>query len=315
MLWNRLAFGSFSPVSGEVKRWWGTFLISVYGGPAKTWLSFFSLDTYGDFNAWQPATDLLRDWSNILLYHEATQFGNPAWRQNFLVVLVVAFLLILLVLLFTRRKATRVAVQAAMIPLFVGSWLQALSYNATGYASPKEWYWLTQPLLQVIVGALLINVVFDQIVKRWSAARFAMWGIVGLVGINAAAGYWRDAIALHPYGKAPANAPYAEVVPFLQSHTQPGAIIGMTGGGNVGYFMPDRTIVNMDGLINSAEYFQDLKAGTSPEYLYETGMRYVFANPAILKANPYRGQYEGRLEGIASWGGKDLMKLLPDGSE
>jgi hypothetical protein len=89
----------------------------------------------------------------------------------------------------------------------------------------------------------------------------------------------------------------------------------MTGGGNVGYFMPDRTIVNMDGLINSAEYFKDLQAGTGAEYLYESGMRYVFANPAILNANPYRGQYVGRLEAIASWGGKDLMKLLPNGSE
>jgi hypothetical protein len=33
-------------------------------------------------------------------------------------------------------------------------------------------------------------------------------------------------------------------VPFEQ-HTPSGAIIGMTGGGNVGYFIHGRTIVNM----------------------------------------------------------------------
>lgn len=315
MIWNRLAFGSFSPVSGEIKRWWGTFLVSVYGGPAKTWLSFFGLDPYGEFNAWQPSTNLLRDWSNALLYREGSKFGNPAWQHNFEIVLVASLVLVLLILLLTRRKATRAVTQASMIPLFVGSWLQALSYNATGYASPKEWYWLTEPVLLVILAALLLNVLFDVLLKRWLITRIAMWGLVTVFAIATGAGYWRDAIALNPYGKAPADAPYADVIPFLEAHTHPGDIIGMTGGGNVGYFLHDRTIVNMDGLINSTEYFKDLQAGTGSEYLYESGMRYVFANPTLLDANPYRGQYVGRLEGLASWGGKDLMKLLPDPSE
>ena len=198
---------------------------------------------------------------------------------------------------------------------FVGSWLQALSYNATGYASPKEWYWLTEPVLLVIVAGLLINVFYELVLKKWLVTRVAMWALVAAFAISSGAGYWRDTIALSPYGRAAPDAPYAEVVPFLEAHTQPGDIIGMTGGGNVGYFLHNRTIVNMDGLINSTEYFKDLRAGTGSEYLYQSGMRYVFANPMLLEANPYRGQYVGRLEGIASWGGKDLMKLLPDPSE
>ena len=315
MLWNRLVFGSFSPVSGEVKRWWGTFLISVYGGPAKTWLSFFGVDPYGEFNAWQPFTNGLRDWSNTLLYKEGSKFGNPQWQQNFTVVLAVSLALVLLILFLTRRKATRVVVQASLIPLFVGSLFQALSYNSTGYASPKEWYWLTEQVLLVILAALLLHVLFETWLQRATITRVLLWVLVGGFAVWTGGGYWRDAIALNPYGQAAPGSPYAEVVPFLETHTQPGAIIGMTGGGNVGYFLHDRTIVNMDGLINSPEYFRDLQAGTSPEYLFASGMRYVFANPSLLDANPYRGQYKGRLEGIASWGGKDLMKLLPDPSE
>ncbi len=315
MIWNRLVFGSFSPVSGEIKRWWGTFLVSVYGGPAKTWLSFFGVDPYGEFNAWQPATNLLRDWSNALLYREGSKFGNPAWQHNFVIVLAASFVLVLLVLFLTHTKSTRIVMQAGMIPLFVGSWAQALSYNATGYASPKEWYWLTEPILLVILGALLMNVLFDRLLRRWQTTRLLMWGLVVAFAARSVFGFWRDTIALNPYGRAPANAPYADVVPFLEEHTHPGDIIGMTGGGNVGYFLHDRTIVNMDGLINSTEYFKDMQAGTGSDYLYQSGMRYVFANPSLLNANPYRGQYVGRLEGLASWGGKDLMKLLPDPPE
>ena len=85
----------------------------------------------------------------------------------------------------------------------------------------------------------------------------------------------------------------------------------MTGGGNVGYLMPSRTIVNMDGLINSYAYFQAMQAGTGADYLYDTGLRYVFANPTILDSNPYRGQYSGRFEVILEWSGKDLLRLLP----
>ena len=99
-----------------------------------------------------------------------------------------------------------------------------------------------------------------------------------------------------PYGEKPADTPYMEVVTFVEAHTPPGSLIGMTGGGNVGYFIQDRTIVNMDGLINSYAYFQANKNRRGSEYLYEMGLDYVFANPAFLEAQPYRGQYTGRLE-------------------
>jgi hypothetical protein len=73
--------------------------------------------------------------------------------------------------------------QAGMIPLFVGSWLQALSYNATGYASPKEWYWLTQQLLLILTGVLLLHLAYRFFMNRWlfrvllasSAAGVPLW--------------------------------------------------------------------------------------------------------------------------------------------
>jgi hypothetical protein len=311
MGWNRLAFGSFTPVSGEIKRWWGTFLTSIYGGPPQNLLAFFGADQYSSFNAWNPSVGSLAALTNPLLYNRHDRLGSPAWDRNFIVILAVAFVVLLLILLWKRREAGRMAVEAAIIPLFVGSWLQILSYSATGYASPKEWYWLTEPVLLVLGAAWLFQQVYNILFQPWAVGRSLAWVVVGMLAIGGAAAYWRDALALYPYGKQPKNAAYAEVVPFLEANTPPGSLIGMTGGGNVGYFIHDRVIVNMDGLINSKEYFDDLKTGTSSTYLYQTGMRYVFANPGVLAADPYRGQYEGRLEAIASWGGKDLMKLLP----
>ena len=84
----------------------------------------------------------------------------------------------------------------------------------------------------------------------------------------------------------------------------------MTGGGNVGYYIQGRTIVNMDGLINSPAYFEALQTGRASDYLGQTGVDYIFANPEILKGPPYQGQYNtGDI--LARFGGKALMELLP----
>jgi hypothetical protein len=101
-----------------------------------------------------------------------------------------------------------------------------------------------------------------------------------------------------------------EVATFVESHTEPGSLVGMTGGGNVGYFIQDRTIINMDGLINSYPYFQAHKATDGSDFLYAMGLDYIFANPNFLEIQPYRGQYTGRLEIIDRYGGKAIMRFL-----
>jgi hypothetical protein len=99
-----------------------------------------------------------------------------------------------------------------------------------------------------------------------------------------------------------------DIVPLLEEHTEPGSIIGLTGGGNVGYFIQDRTIVNMDGLINSYAYFQALQDRTGGEYLQSIGLDYVLANPVILDQQPYKGQFNEYLEPLkVYYGGKQLM--------
>jgi len=105
------------------------------------------------------------------------------------------------------------------------------------------------------------------------------------------------------------DAPYMDIVPLLEEHTEPGSIIGLTGGGNVGYFIHDRTIVNMDGLINSYAYFQALQTREGGQYFQNIGLDYVLANPVILDQQPYKGQFNEYLEPLnVFYGGKQLMR-------
>jgi hypothetical protein len=227
-------------------------------------------------------------------------------------VLLVAGLILAAIPLLRRRPAVRAVVQTSMIPLFVGSWLQILAYNVTGYAAAKEWYWLLQPILVVLLAAVLFQVLSGILLRALPMARFAVWAFVAWYALSTGIGYWRDAYLLNPYGAHPPETPYTPIIPFLEQNTEPGSLIGMTGGGNVGYLMPSRTIVNMDGLINSYDYFLSMQSGTSAKYLYDTGLRYIFANPTILESNPYRGQYSRRFEVLVQWSGKDLLRLLPE---
>ena len=199
-----------------------------------------------------------------------------------------------------------------MIPLFVGSWLQILAYNVTGYASAKEWYWLLQPILLVLVGAVLLRVLTDLLIRPWPFARHLLVGGGRLVRRQRRVRLLARCLLSSIPTARTRRHPYSPVIPFLEANTEPGALIGMTGGGNVGYLMPSRTIVNMDGLINSYAYFQAMQAGTGADYLYDTGLRYVFANPTLLAGQSIPRPVLGRLE-VWSWSGaaRICLRLLP----
>jgi hypothetical protein len=84
---------------------------------------------------------------------------------------------------------------------------------------------------------------------------------------------------------------------FIESQTQPGDVIGMTGGGLVGYFVPDRKIVNLDGLINSAEYFEKLKSDQANDYLKDIGVKYIYGEASVLlDSDPYRWIFTDHLQ-------------------
>ncbi|HEY6071848.1 MAG TPA: hypothetical protein VIV15_00280, partial [Anaerolineales bacterium] len=206
-----------------------------------------------------------------------------------------------------RRKAVRAVSLMALPVLFTVSFFQILSYNADGYSAMKEWYWITEPLFLVFALGLAV----------WQLARPFVQGPAGKAVVSLAAAAFSLLMAWNfgtvvmermPHGVHNPGGPYIDSATFLELHTPPGSMIGMTGGGNVGYYIKDRTIVNLDGLINSPRYFEALKEGQASGYLETMGLDYIFANPTILDGTPYKGQFRTG-SALDRFGGKVLMEF------
>ncbi|MGB7876291.1 MAG: hypothetical protein WBL25_18045, partial [Anaerolineales bacterium] len=306
MLWSKFTFGTASPVSGQIKRWWGTFFSRVYGGSARSPLSFYGIDPESDFNAWTPITKLVGDWnSRIEMNTIPIDFDLRYFLMLSLLLVGLGLLLFL-----NRQRSARIVHDLALIPLLGGSFLQIIQYNISGYAALKEWYWVSEMIFITLAGCLLLDILTQKL-QRIPIASASIYVLVILWGISSAYSFARNTRRQMPYGARPADTPYMEVVTFVETHTNPRTLIGMTGGGNLGYFIQERTIVNMDGLINSYPYFQANKNGQGSDYLYNMGLDYIFANPDFLEIQPYRGQYTGRLDIIDYYGGKAIMRFLP----
>ena len=305
MLWNKLAFGTASPVSGQIKRWWGTFSSRVYGGSARSPLSFFGIDSESEFNIWAPITNLVGHWNG-----QIEMITIPIdYDLRYIIMLSLLVIALGLLLFLNRKRSARIVHTLALIPLLGGSFLQIIQYNISGYAAPKEWYWVSEMIFIMLASCLLLDILTQKL-RQVPAAYVFIYSMVLTWGVWSGFSFARVTIAQMPYGITPPDTPYMEVVTFVETHTPPEALIGMTGGGNVGYFIQDRTIVNMDGLINSYPYFQANKNDKGNDFLYNQGMEYIFANPDFLEAQPYRGQYTGRLDVIDTYGGKAIMHFL-----
>lgn len=106
---------------------------------------------------------------------------------------------------------------------------------------------------------------------------------------------------------------YMKEVKYVEDQTKPGDIIGMTGGGVIAYFIYDRTIVNLDGLINGTEYFEQLKEARAYEYLDEIGMDYIYAaKPMILESDPYGWIFQYRLIYMGKRGEFEFYRYIQD---
>jgi hypothetical protein len=196
----------------------------------------------------------------------------------------------------------------SLIPLFTSAWLQVLYYHALGYSAYKEWYWTSQLVLVVLAISLILGMLYHA-VRKVRYVETSAWVIALGCGLFMLLPFWSAIRANMTYNEWKSTAPNDDTAAFLETNTEPGSMIGLTGGGNAGYFVHDRTVVNMDGLINSYEYFKRLQTGKAGEYLANEGMDYILANPYILSQPPYKGQYQMYMETTSNkLGGKELFR-------
>lgn len=307
MLFNQFAFGTSSPVSGQIKRWWGGMASVIYESPASSWTSYFGIDSeISDVS--KPFSELFWWGADALrpIFPGADKQDERYYAAMFAVLLTGTVLVFA-----AKKRSLRVITNMGFVPLAAGGAIHLLSYTATAYGGAKAWYWVSQMVLLTLTFSFLLDLILKPL-QKIKIARISLEIAALLIGVLLAQrlNQFIQYAMRHDYF-APDRA-YMEVVEYLEENTPPGSVVGMTGGGNVGYFINDRTIVNMDGLINSYDYFQALQNGDAPTYLYDQGMTIVFANPRLLALPPYFGQFAPYFERYSSYGGKDLLYLLEE---
>ena len=309
MVINRVIFGTFMPVSGQIKRWWGSMPDLVYGGPAKTVLDVFSFDPKYH-RGWYFILNKIYKLAQILRPINKHLVMNKYW-----ILLSLLGIIILGLFITNRKKNIRRYILAGIIPLGIGAFLHAFFYGALAYSSLQDWYWVPEMLTILIVFTIAIGELYDLIpgnrYKTFIGTLLASVYILSLIF-----GYAKELITRMPYKAQAEDKPYMDTLPILEGFTPKGAIIGMTGGGNTGYFIKDRTIINMDGLINSYQYFLAVKNNQGGKYLAERGLGYIFANPVIITSSiPYRNQFKKEelipVKGAKLYGAKQLSIYKP----
>jgi len=178
----------------------------------------------------------------------------------------------------------------------------------------RAWYWLTQMVLLVLLGGVLLQSLANILSRsKWLTITFAL--LLSVTAFAILVRFERQLLKLVPLTVAATDSEnYLTTIHKLEDLTPPGTRIGATGGGVTAYFISDRTIINMDGLMNTAAYFNALKAGQGRDYLDGIGLEYVFANAYVVQnSDPYFQLLEDRLvlvQDILGWEPGTLFRYI-----
>lgn len=315
MLWNKSYCGSMMPVSGQIKRWWGLLPNTVYGRPIKTLAgvmnSVFSAE--GESSPYWLLTRPLHQLSKWL--GKFLDIRPDSFADSYLVVVIWLIFLTSIFVLISRRWRTikKLSEQYALLPLFVGFFFHTISYKTTGYLHAKFWYWVGEMIFVFIFFGIILAAILDESRKKKAVALIVKGAVfVGclMIWVNFAF----TLLQAFPMNKtAPTLYDYQADFQVLEKYTEAGDVIGMTGGGISSYFMPDRTFINLDGLINSPAYFETMKMGNAQDYLRNAGMQFVYGEEQVLlDSDPYRWYFTNRLDLIHSSSFFNLYRFCAD---
>lgn len=304
MLWNLSYSSSALPISGVIKRWWGTLPNAVYGAPPKILAEILG--------SWFSPSESEGPWAMFIQpIHQAAEALSRLFTQNSQAVIgiIESFLwLILIILVIWLVKRQWVWIKSmtknfALLPLFAGCFISILSYKASGYLHTRYWYWISEMLFMTISAGLLMECTFREWRKQKRLHNLPVGMSIALSTLLIL--YMMISIIQQysPYSGSINPHDFLRETDVVQQNTPPGSVIGMTGGGVIAYFIQDRVVVNLDGLVNSKAYFEQLKAGNADQYFQSVNMQYVYGAPSMLvDSDPYRWVLEGHLIPIKEFG-------------
>jgi len=291
--------GSAMPVSGQIKRWWGTLPNTVYGRPIKTLAGVIS-SLFSSESESGPFWLITRPLHQLSLWLGRLLSISPDTKaSSFLtgIIWIVFTALILAILSRRQRDFALLARRFVLLPLTAGCNFHAISYKTTGYLHAKYWYWLSEMVLIALFLGILLAITIKELESQ-SRHAWMLKGTIAIILLAIPAVFGFTLLQDFPLdGRAADLYDYDADLQFLKEHTQAGDVIGMTGGGVTSYLMPDRVFINLDGLINSSAYFESLKDDRANEYLASAGLDYVYGEELVLlDSDPYRWVFTDHLK-------------------
>ncbi len=315
---NQVYFGTTMPVSGQIKRWWGTLPNTVYGFPVDNYKVFLThlITPQVNIGPWALATQTPHDIAGLIESIFKIQDNlKSVHRILVLIISIVLSGLAGLLIKFSWKRFIKLVDRFYLIPFFIGCMAQIISYKSSTYIETLTWYWVGEMVLLVLAGGILADCVISWLEKKNMSSRmFQVGGVaIGLILVLPFISYIFN---LAPYQVDPEfTEAYLGGAHALEQYTEPGSTIGTTGGGIVAYFINDRKIINLDGLINSSEYFQRMRRGKTTEYFDRIGLDYVYGNfYMITQSDPYARMFSDRVELIGTVEGASLFRYKPSKS-
>jgi hypothetical protein len=313
---NKLYFGTETPVSGQIKRWWGTLPNTVYGFPVDNYKVLLTHLVTPQVNI-GPFALLTQTPHDIAGFFEKI-FAVPADNLKSVhrtLVLISSLVMLGVAGLFVKsgwKRFIKMVDRFYLIPFFIACLAQIYSYKSTTYIETLTWYWVGEMVLIVIANGVLIDSIVEWLNKK-KVSEWIFKGAGAAIALILVIPFAMYVIGLFPYQVDPEyQEAYLSGARALEQYTEPGSIIGTTGGGIVSYFIKDRTIVNLDGLINSNDYFQRMRRGKTGEYFDKIGLDYVYGNIyMITQSDPYARMFYHRVELIGTVEGASLFRYIP----
>jgi hypothetical protein len=307
MLWSQINFHTPVPVSGQIKQWWSTLGMTMYGSPISTQKGLtaylFGNGSPFDFLYAIPGADYL-----------IQKLGYPSGGYILWLLIGAAYLVIML-----SRKGFAAAFrsdQLAVFPFVAATIFRILYFYITGYVHMRSWYWTVETFTVFLLLAGIVIAIAGRIKASKIASLATGLILLGAVAIQALHTGQTIGIVYPRDEQTNANHDYLVIPQQLADATPSGAIIGTPGGGAISYFIPNRTIVNLDGLMNSKEYFDALKNSTTNSMDQKSGITYIFGSDFSLKVSaPYARIFKGHLTLISEVGNKSLYQYHSDISQ
>ncbi len=307
--WNKIYFGTYSPISGQVKHWWSTLPNTVYGHPIDLKV-FLSISPKANYGPWSLITSPLDGLISNILDRLGALTAPAYWG---VIIVLIGLLVWGINSLFNKCKYDwqdrfkRIGLHA----LLIGCLLQISYYLATSYPNTRSWYWVGEMMFLVLFGAIIWEGLKLFLLKNKTRERIIfsveLLFMVVLLFVNI-----RYISSISPAKvRAGSEERYLADARGLEALTPAGSIIGMTGGGTVSYFINDRTIVNLDGLMNSSEYLHAMQTNQATEFLDRLMLTFVNANEyMVTSSDPYMGFLKERLEKVGLIKGSESFTLF-----